>query len=342
MKKCLLSIMLFGVLSVFISCGNKNEQKENENNCSFAEMNFGTTDLDNIENLKELHKKGSKELFTGNCFLKDQYDSIIRKFEVKNGWIIKEIKREKILKNYVTIFNYDYENLKKNNGWEIYVNKGENLDLFKGYFYVNNYLELKNGKEYNKWKIYLSTDGQYTITTTIELKNGIELSDNEQIQPKCMIGSEKDGEYLSIGGGEQYQQIKDSYTLKDISPKDFFKTIGCLKGEFIKFDFWNINPDIVSNIDKIKVTQTNEINNAEQESQGGPAGEIVVGIKDKIYFYDSSNSTSITSSYFVKGQKAEFFEISDDNLEDDFLYVNFEHNGKVKAGYVLRSDVKFE
>ena len=81
---------------------------------------------------------------------------------------------------------------------------------------------------------------------------------------------------------------------------------------------------------------------AEESDLGQPEGDIVVGIKDKVYFYDSSNSNSKTSSYFVKGQKAEFIEISDDNLEDDFLYVNFEYKGKVKAGYVLRSDVKFE
>ena len=82
--------------------------------------------------------------------------------------------------------------------------------------------------------------------------------------------------------------------------------------------------------------------NEEETDLGQPEGDIVVGIKDKIYFYDSSNSNSKTSAYFVKGQKAEFIEISDDNLDDDFLYVNFEHNGKVKAGYVLRTDVKFK
>jgi tRNA splicing endonuclease len=44
----------------------------------------------------------------------------------------------------------------------------------------------------------------------------------------------------------------------------------------------------------------------------------------------------------VKGQKAEFFDIEDDNPEDDFLYVYFVYRGKEKTGYVLRSDVKFE
>lgn len=80
----------------------------------------------------------------------------------------------------------------------------------------------------------------------------------------------------------------------------------------------------------------------EQAEQGGPIGETVIGIKDKIYFYNESNYESKTKSYFVKGQKAEYFDVSDDNTEDEFLYVNFEFNGKVKAGYVLKSDVQFE
>lgn len=79
-----------------------------------------------------------------------------------------------------------------------------------------------------------------------------------------------------------------------------------------------------------------------EESYGEPVGDIVIGISDKIYFYNESNFSSKTSSYFIKGQKAEFYEISDDNTEDDFLYVNFEYKGKVKTGYVLRSDVEFE
>lgn len=79
------------------------------------------------------------------------------------------------------------------------------------------------------------------------------------------------------------------------------------------------------------------------EALGGEIeGDIITGIKDKIYFYESSNLDSKTSSYFLKGQKAEYLEISDDDLEDDFLYVNFEYKGKVMTGYVLKSDVKFD
>lgn len=78
------------------------------------------------------------------------------------------------------------------------------------------------------------------------------------------------------------------------------------------------------------------------ENFGGPAGDVVIGIKDKIYFYSQSKQNSKTAAYFIKGQEAEYFEISDDNIDDEFLYVNFTYKGKVKTGYVLKSDVKFK
>jgi len=36
-----------------------------------------------------------KGLFTGLAVEKDQNDSIIRKVEIKNGWLIKDVKRIK-------------------------------------------------------------------------------------------------------------------------------------------------------------------------------------------------------------------------------------------------------
>ena len=78
------------------------------------------------------------------------------------------------------------------------------------------------------------------------------------------------------------------------------------------------------------------------ENFGGPAGDVVIVIKEKIYFYSQSKQSSKTTSYFIKGQEAEYFEISDDNIDDEFLYVNFTYKGKVKTGYVLKSDVKFK
>ena len=86
-----------------------------------------------------------------------------------------------------------------------------------------------------------------------------------------------------------------------------------------------------------------EMSEEEQAEQGDVIeNEIVVGIKDKIYFYSNPNYDSKTKSYFVKGQNAEYDFNADDNVDDEFLYVNFEFNGKIKSGYVLKSDVEFQ
>ena len=71
-------------------------------------------------------------------------------------------------------------------------------------------------------------------------------------------------------------------------------------------------------------------------------GNYVIGIKDKIYFYESPEYGTQTSVYFVKGQKAKVVEIMDENLDNEFLHVNFEYKGKVTDGYILYEDIKFE
>jgi hypothetical protein len=86
-----------------------------------------------------------------------------------------------------------------------------------------------------------------------------------------------------------------------------------------------------------------EMSEEEQAEQGDVIeNEIVVGIKDKIYFYSNPNYDSKTKSYFVKGQNAEYDFNADDNVDDEFLYVNFEFNGKIKSGYILKSDVEYK
>jgi uncharacterized membrane protein YgaE (UPF0421/DUF939 family) len=73
-----------------------------------------------------------------------------------------------------------------------------------------------------------------------------------------------------------------------------------------------------------------------------PKGNYVIGIKDRVYFYASPDYDSQTSVYFVKGQKAKVVEIMDENLDNEFLHVNFEYKGKVTDGYILYEDIKFE
>ena len=84
------------------------------------------------------------------------------------------------------------------------------------------------------------------------------------------------------------------------------------------------------------------IKNKVQTKSSQPKSNYVIGIKDKIYFYESPDYGSQTSVYFVKGQKAKVVEIMDENLDNEFLHVNFEYKGKVTDGYILYEDVKFE
>lgn len=111
----------------------------------------------------------------------------------------------------------------------------------------------------------------------------------------------------------------------------------CKSGEKNK-DF-NLTKKNISGVIKSQIINENEEDNL---GQGGPEGEIVIAISDKVYFYKESNLNSKTSAYFVKGQKAEYYEVSDDDPDDGFLYVNFSYKGKVTSGYILKKDVKFE
>jgi len=83
-------------------------------------------------------------------------------------------------------------------------------------------------------------------------------------------------------------------------------------------------------------------NNKVQTKSSQPKSNYVIGIKDKIYFYESPDYGSQTSVYFVKGQKAKVVEIMDENLDNEFLHVNFEYKGRVTDGYILYEDIKFE
>ena len=90
------------------------------------------------------------------------------------------------------------------------------------------------------------------------------------------------------------------------------------------------------------LTISQPIKNKVQTKSSQPKSNYVIGIKDKIYFYESPDYGSQTSVYFVKGQKAKVVEIMDENLDNEFLHVNFEYKGRVTDGYILYEDIKFE
>jgi hypothetical protein len=228
MKK--INVLLIAVLSsIFLSCGNKegkndtNEAvalKEVAKDCGCNELVL--TEKDKDENVyllgKNITKKGSKELFTGNCVEIDQNDSIVQKLDIRNGWLIKKVIKEKVGNIYVTMEDMNFENEVSYNGWRrefdfITYNKDEK--------FICEYVEYKNGKAFNHWKVNIFVD-PITITVDILVKDGNRYGK----QPKSM----PDSEYNNDWGWE----------LRDISPKRKNEIINSLKGELPKFATWKI------------------------------------------------------------------------------------------------------
>ncbi|MEO4004623.1 hypothetical protein [Flavobacterium sp. CAU 1735] len=99
-------------------------------------------------------------------------------------------------------------------------------------------------------------------------------------------------------------------------------------------------------VEKVDTKDDIKVNNTDIEDNTNISNDVenreVTAIKDKVYFYKDFDYETKTTSYFVKGQKAEYTELNDDNFSGDFIHVKFEHNGKVTTGYVLKNDVDFE
>lgn len=220
MKKInVLFIVMFSI--VLVSCGGKSSDKKEViedatavgTDCGCEELVLTTTDKDgNVsDKFKSITKKGSKELYTGSCVEKDQNDSIIRKIDVKNGWLTKELSKEKNGNEYITIKDMSYENTEMKDGWFIkYAEKDEqnNPNLSK---FIGEYSEFKNGHKINNWSIQLyGTD--YIMVSCKD-------------KPKCMTEAFKTG---------------DIWNLMDLSEDNYIKTLNCLKDELPHFNYWKI------------------------------------------------------------------------------------------------------
>jgi len=302
MKKIYLPINVILIMTI-LSCGRNNENKTVEEYCETINKTVSDTTI-SYETIKNIEEKTYSDLILNNPELKDNKE-FLKDFQENQK--IKNLKssiKEKIITNVQNI-------LKKN----IFVTGVD-----------------------NRWQLHrLSFDGVMAniISVQIDLRGNY---DTENKTKKYTVTLEENGKaYINstIDNGEaltfEFGKNKTDYYIA-INERVYFSAIDKSK-------------KIEKEVETKEETNETSFDTLPKETESGlgqPEGDIVVGIKDKIYFYDSSNLSSKTSSYFVKGQKAEFFEVSDDNLDDDFLYVNFEYKGKVKAGYVLRSDVKFE
>jgi hypothetical protein len=219
----ILSTVMFGVL--LFSCGGKSTNKKDavESETEKKEVVIATdcncSELKGIENLKGITKNGSNELFTGVCVEKDQYDIVIREVTVKNGWLVKETKKKKVQKDYITLSEYNYENGEISTKWNIKMD--ENSD----YYYVYGFKETKGeSNDINFWTIDIIND---EIFVTRAIENGVEyngLKDyREKSKPKCF----KNAEYYGGTWSEKY-----------LSPEDLTKILDGLKSEFPHFNYW--------------------------------------------------------------------------------------------------------
>lgn len=228
MKNNILTVIL---LSLFISsCGKSKNDKAEETSeqKEIAEVikDCNCSELKNLNKMREISKTDSKDLFTGVCTEKDQFDSITRKIEVKNGWLIKELQKEKIANNYVTLKDVTYENEEYSNGFiiQLYEYSGT---VSTPHIYVKNYKEYKNGKIFNEWKI--EYDDAYFVAASWFIKSGVESKKGEN-QPECMKGSET---------GQFAEDTR--WLFRDISPKKYKEIGECLKKEFPEFNDWKTN-----------------------------------------------------------------------------------------------------
>jgi len=215
MKKT--NYLLLVLTLILISCGKKSEdgveKKDNEDSTEYCLI----SDLNGI--YYDVTKKGSDELYTGIAVEKDQSDSIIRKIEIKKGWLVREVNREKINDKYITQSDYNYENSQQTDGYEL---KFEN---YQGYNYVTQYSEYKNGKLFNEWECSISPLINYVSFKWV-VKNFEFISYDSMPELDCMEGYYSSNHYL----------FKD-----EENPEEYNRILECLKKELSYFNYWKEN-----------------------------------------------------------------------------------------------------
>lgn len=196
-KKISISLL---ILTLLISCNKKTEKNEikgSENEMSEVAKSCNCDELDINKDsetifLTLIHNLKTKELYTGTCISKDQNDSITRKMEIKNGYLVHDIKKEKILNEYVVTQNMTYENKWYKDGFKletlIYTDRNN-----KDNYYTRKYEEYKIGKIFNDWEssIFFSRDDDddYELRICLKTIKGKNVQyktlDNEDI-PSCI------------------------------------------------------------------------------------------------------------------------------------------------------------
>jgi hypothetical protein len=242
MKK--INLLLITVLSsIFFSCGNKEGKNDTNDAVALKELakacgcnELVLTDKDKDGNVfflsKNITKKDSKELFTGNCVEIDQNDSIVQKLDVKNGWLTNRVTRQKIRNKYITSEDMKYDQGDSSDGFIRLLDTDENDNYFVSYI-----VSYKNGELYDRFSIFLSGNKEgkpNNISLLFEYSKG--KYGAPKVTPKCMPESEFTGSQFLRNGTTD--MTSPSFDVKDISPERYYEILNCLNKEYPQFEYW--------------------------------------------------------------------------------------------------------
>lgn len=237
------TFLCFTVL--LLSCNGKKESIESkseflkESDCNCAELQLLQTNEngEQVEVWKNVKKDG--ELYTGNCTEKDQNDTIIRKLEIKNGWVVREVKKENVIdKIYIITNDMEYNQLQKSKGFTIGLSMllpGEKRR------YISNYEDYKNGNRFDKWAVGATNDfGTNRIAVSRYYDKGKPLNwaaEQDTLGGHSSAGKIKclENPELMKGSDNEMEWVKN-----DMSDSDFVKSLKCLKSELPPFDYWEV------------------------------------------------------------------------------------------------------
>lgn len=238
-----MTILCFTAL--LLSCNGKKETTEstseflNESDCNCAELQLKRLNEngEEVEVWKDVKKDGN--LYTGNCTEKDQNDTIVRKLEIKNGWVVREVKKENVIdKIYIVTNDMEYNQLQKSKGFTI----GLSL-LVPGdkYRYISNYEDYKNNNLFEKWAIGASNDfGTNRISVSRYYEKGKPL--NWFAEEDTLGGHSSKGKIKCLGNPELMKGSNNEmeWVKNNMSAEEFINSLKCMKEEMSPFNYWEV------------------------------------------------------------------------------------------------------
>jgi hypothetical protein len=234
MKKNLMqtSIIAIAFIIVLSGCGGAGKPK--------------SCDCEKLDYLEEKYfLEGDSKPYTGDCYTKDKFDSIVEMRSYENGFRIHLTERLRILGNYPTTtdMTYDIEG-KELNGYRLTYNNA--VLSSEDEMYVASAIEFKDGKTISSWQIGIyhsdwSTGPRFSVKID---------SENDQTPPNCIPGATYDpshsidnregGTGLLTGTSTQFSGKWETEIAmsnkEDFSEVD--KVIECLKKEYPRFNYF--------------------------------------------------------------------------------------------------------